>query len=233
MKSFLLFVCVYLISNLVWSQNVVIDTYDVNSITETSARTGGKITDDGGFPITARGVVYSTDSDPTVETSPKTINGSGTGIFLSTLSGLSPNTLYYVRAYATNSNGTSYGNMTGFITANSLFTFNFYKDRSIDTTLYPWGEVGTYPFYKHHVSITNNLALPPGVFFYIEFDSVLNRVAFETPGNIRYINSGDTVHMNTYDEGSIGAFYTDTLGLDGHASAKYKVKVGGKAPGNK
>jgi uncharacterized protein (TIGR02145 family) len=84
-------------------------TSDVTSITASSASCGGNVTADGGALVTARGVCWSTSPNPTVSGS-KTVDGAGAGIFSSTFSGLQPNTLYYVRAYATNSSGTGYGN---------------------------------------------------------------------------------------------------------------------------
>ena len=82
----------------------------ITSITTNSAVSGGTISADGGGSITARGVVWSTSTSPTITLSTKTTDGSGKGIFTSTISGLVPNTTYYIRAYATNKNGTGYGN---------------------------------------------------------------------------------------------------------------------------
>ena len=72
---------------------------------------GGNITTDGGSPVTVRGVCWSTSSNPTIANS-KTTDGTGVGSFTSSLSGLETNTTYYLRAYATNSVGTGYGNET-------------------------------------------------------------------------------------------------------------------------
>jgi len=100
---------------------ITLTTTSVTSITATSAVSGGNITSDGGAPITARGVVWSTSQDPTVDTNQgKTTDSTGTGVFISNLTGLSPNTTYYVRAYATNSVGTSYGNEQFFTTLDGL-----------------------------------------------------------------------------------------------------------------
>jgi len=90
-------------------------TVAVTSITTSSASTGGNITDDGGAEVTARGVCWGTATNPTISGS-KTSDGTGIGSFTSDLSGLSPNTMYYVRAYATNSAGTAYGNELSFTT---------------------------------------------------------------------------------------------------------------------
>jgi hypothetical protein len=85
-------------------------------IATTAATAGGNITSDGGLVITARGVCWSTSSTPTINNS-KTTDGNGTGVFTSNLTGLQPNTKYYLRAYAANLSGTTYGNEVSFTTA--------------------------------------------------------------------------------------------------------------------
>ena len=94
-----------------------VTTNTVSSITTTSATCGGNVISDGGTTVTARGVCWSTSQNPTVSNS-HTTNGSGTGSFISSLTGLTANTTYYVRAYATNSAGTAYGNEVSFTTTN-------------------------------------------------------------------------------------------------------------------
>ncbi|MEX0981773.1 MAG: DUF1566 domain-containing protein [Bacteroidales bacterium] len=84
-------------------------TNAVTSVTETTAESGGIISDDGGAAVTERGVCWSTNQNPTTADN-KTSDGTGTGSFTSSITGLTSNTTYYVRAYATNSAGTAYGN---------------------------------------------------------------------------------------------------------------------------
>jgi uncharacterized protein (TIGR02145 family) len=86
-----------------------------SAVTLTTATSGGNITADGGGAVSARGVCWSTAAAPTTANS-KTIDGSGTGSFISNLTSLLPGTLYHVRAYATNSAGTAYGNEITFTT---------------------------------------------------------------------------------------------------------------------
>ncbi len=93
-----------------------VTTATVSSVTATSAVCGGNVTADGGATVTARGVCWNTAGNPAV-TDSKTTDGSGIGSFTSSISGLSANTLYYVRAYATNSAGTGYGNEETFTTS--------------------------------------------------------------------------------------------------------------------
>ena len=92
-------------------------TEPVTQITSRSAISGGNIISDGGDAVSARGVVWSTEHNPTLENNLGfTVDGSGTGTYVSELVGLIPNATYYVRAYATNSHGTAYGNQIQFTT---------------------------------------------------------------------------------------------------------------------
>ena len=84
-------------------------TTAVTAITTNSASSGGNITANGGEEVTARGVCWGTTANPTVSGS-KTSDGTDIGTFTSAIAGLTPNTDYHVRAYATNSVGTAYGN---------------------------------------------------------------------------------------------------------------------------
>ena len=93
----------------------ILTTTAVTSVTLTTAVSGGNITSDGGGIVTARGVCWSTSPNPTTAAS-STTDGSGTGVFTSNLTGLSPSTTYYVKAYAVNSEGTAYGNEVSFTT---------------------------------------------------------------------------------------------------------------------
>ncbi|MEQ8245008.1 FISUMP domain-containing protein [Fulvivirga sp.] len=88
----------------------------ISDITTTTAISGGDIISDGNASVTARGIVWGTTTAPTIELSTKTENGTGTGVFSATITGLSASTTYFVRAYATNSAGTAYGDELTFQT---------------------------------------------------------------------------------------------------------------------
>jgi uncharacterized protein (TIGR02145 family) len=92
-----------------------ISTIDISSITSTSAISGGNVTSDGHAPVTTRGVCWSASSNPTIDNQ-HISNGEGTGTFSCAITGLIPGTTYYVRAYATNSVGTAYGENKSFTT---------------------------------------------------------------------------------------------------------------------
>jgi len=113
-------------------------TYSVTNITSTTASCGGKITNAGNSTITERGVCWSKTSNPTISNS-KTSNGTGTGSFSSSISGLSANTMYYVRAYATNSAGTAYGNQVSFKTESQVGSVVFWSKRNLSGSfVYQW-----------------------------------------------------------------------------------------------
>ncbi len=84
-------------------------TTAISDRTGISATSGGTVTSDGGATVTARGVCWGMSLNPTINDN-KTIDGSGTGLFVSAITGLNVGKTYYIRAYATNSSGTAYGN---------------------------------------------------------------------------------------------------------------------------
>ena len=108
--------------SLTYAYSLEIKTANVPVLTTTlatltfggGASSGGNITDNSGSDVTARGVVWSTNTTPTIDLPTKTVDGSGDGVFTSAISGLTAGTTYYVRAYATNGAGTAYGDQITF-----------------------------------------------------------------------------------------------------------------------
>ena len=86
----------------------IVTTLPVINITSYSAECGGTVISDGGSQVIVKGVCWSTTPNPTINNF-CTANGSGLGSFVSVISNLKEDTVYYVRAYATNANGTGYG----------------------------------------------------------------------------------------------------------------------------
>jgi len=101
------------------SGSATVITSTTTDLTFSTAVSGGNVLGDGGTPITSRGVCWSTSQNPTLADN-HTSDGSGTGTFTSYLSELIPNTQYYIRSYAINSVGTSYGNQLSFLTPQAV-----------------------------------------------------------------------------------------------------------------
>jgi len=101
-----------------------LSTTEASSITLSTAKSGGNVTNEGGVNVISRGVCWSTLGNPTIELSTKTADGTGVGSFTSSIFGLAENTTYYVRAYATNLKGTAYGSVISFKTQSSVLIFN-------------------------------------------------------------------------------------------------------------
>ncbi len=93
-----------------------VQTLNIAAIGDQTATVNGNVTSDGGFSVTARGVCWSKTTAPTIIANPFTKDGEGKGNFTGSLSGLTPGTTYYVRAYSTNQEGMNYGNELSFKT---------------------------------------------------------------------------------------------------------------------
>ena len=120
-----------------------ISTSTISNIGYTSATCGGTIGADGNATITARGVCWSTSSNPTIALSTKTVDGTGIGSFTSSITGLTENTIYYVRSYATNAIGTAYGNEVVFTAPLDL------------TDLTPRVTIGTQMWTTQNLNVSN------------------------------------------------------------------------------
>lgn len=119
----------------------IVETQAVTEVLDQSAKSGGKITSNGGGNIIAKGVVWSKSPNPTVALQTKSIDGTGSNLYTSELVNLEKNTTYYLKAYATNSAGTAYGNEITFTTLN------------VDLTN---GLAGYYPFTGNAIDSSGN-----------------------------------------------------------------------------
>jgi len=176
----------------------VLTTTAISSITTISAISGGTITFDGGSSITGRGVCWSTKAKPTIADS-KTNDSIGTGSFTSSIAGLQEGTIYYVRAYATNSLGTAYGNEVRFTPLNVFNpNFNYGSVNDIDGNVYKTIKIGTQTWMAENLRTTkyNDGTAIPAI-----TDNTTAWGNLSTPAYCWYDNDAD-IYKNTY-----GALY--------------------------
>ena len=178
-----------------------VTTNAVSNISATSATCGGNVTSDGNSAVTAKGVCWSTSQNPTI-TNNKTNDGQGLGAFTSNITGLTTATSYYVRAYATNSNGTSYGEQRS-------FTPGAFID-SRDGNVYRTVEIGS------QVWMAENLAYLPSV-------NMVADGSEDAAGSYYYVYGYDGTNVAdakaTGDYATYGVLYNWTAAMDGEASS--------------
>ena len=136
----------------------VVTTAAVHSVTTSSAVSGGTVVHDGGLPISDRGICWSTEPSPTLGDA-YVSGGAGAGDFSCGLTDLEANTIYYVRAYATNSVTTAYGETVSFITDDSAFICGVSTIRDYDENLYHTVAIGSQCWMKENMRSTR---LPDG-----------------------------------------------------------------------
>ena len=191
-------------------------TSDITEVTHNSAVSGGNVTDDGGSEVTARGVCWSTNQNPTIEDN-KTTDGAGLGSYTSNLTNLESNTTYYVRAYAINEAGTAYGSIyvleteketTGTVNGHEWIdlglpsglkwaTCNVGADNPEDYgNYYAWGETATKSEYADSNSLTYELSISE-----LQAQGIIDGNSNLTPQyDAATANWGGTWRMPTRDE---------------------------------
>ena len=221
--------CVYGSAAPTVSTSTTAPTVSYNS----ASSVGGSVHNNGGLSVSAKGIVYSSsNSTPTVGgsgCSTKTSSASSTN-FTVTLSSLNPGTLYYYRAYATNSKGTTYGEVKSFTTQEASYVTNWYSDNSgaiteiSKTSAIIWGKC--YPAsgdpiqYKGFILYKKNSS---GT-----FDQVFDEY-YSSPGT-HTITGGYTVTLGNSSTTENG-FYMIVDGLEPGATYKYMAEVKGQNSG--
>ena len=178
----------------------MVETSDVTDITDMSAVCGGKIVDDGGSEIIEKGVVWSTEPDPTVAHSNKIDDATEGESFISSISGLLYSTKYYVRAYAVNSIGTSYGETREFQTSDLDWSKVTDLSSSGTANCYIVSKSGSYKI----PAVKGNSSESVGTVKSVE-------VLWESFGTSTAPKAGDLIKSVSYSNGTITFQTSDTF----------------------
>jgi hypothetical protein len=171
-------------------------TSSATEITRTTAVTGGSITSDGGSNIIARGVCWRANAVPTLGHYRNTYDGKGMGSFISVITELSPNTTYFIRAYATNSLGTEYGDTISFTTQPAIDPTSIPILRTFEVT-----------------SITENCVTSGGFMTYENVNEVVDTIS--TRGVCWSTTPNPTIEdSNSVDGKGKGSFNSCLTGLE-------------------
>lgn len=187
-------------------------TTTITSISQTFAFSGGNITSDNGGSIMIRGVCWSINQNPTTADF-KSEDGAGTGAFTSSITGLTKGTTYNVRAYATNSLGTGYGNTQQFTTElgilfNPNLTYGSVTD--IDGNVYKTITIGTQIWMAENLKTTKYSDGTP-----IPLVNTKTTWATLSTNSKAYSWHSDSIrYKDTY-----GALYTWAAAMNGAASS--------------
>ena len=185
----------------------------ISSITENDALVKATVTSSGSSSVTAKGVIWSTEPNPTIELSTKTENGTGSGDYTAVITGLNDFTKYYVRSYATNSYGTAYGPEVEFSTTYSGDATDLSSTESSNS--YIVNDV--YPVYKFRAVKGNSSESLS--------DTFVGNVVWESYGTSESIRPGDLIDKVLYHDGYI-YFKLDEAGKEGNALIAVKNTKG-------
>jgi uncharacterized protein (TIGR02145 family) len=169
----------------------VVHTLGVGSVTQTDAICGGTIFNTGSSPVTARGVCWGTTPNPTLSDNNYTTDGTGIGNFTSTITGLTPYTIYYVRAYATNSAGIAYGEVQRFAYANPYNGQPCPNAPSVtdyDGNIYPTVQLGAQCWMAANLRTTH----------YVDGTSIALGTDTSSSISYRYYPANNSTNVSTY-----------------------------------
>ena len=179
---------------------------DNDKVTATSAVVDVTVTDEGLSSVVEKGIVWSTSYNPSLELDPKVVAGRGSGDFSVTLNSLEPYTLYYVRGYATNSEGTSYGSVKAFRTKNAIdYTKATDLSASGSANSYIVPSAGSYKF----KAVKGNSLTSVGACSSLS-------VLWESFGNSNYLNPGSLIALTDHKDGYV-YFKTNSTYYEGNA----------------
>ena len=188
----------------------VVTTTAVTNVTVSGATSGGNVTSDGNVNVSARGVCWSTGQTPTISDS-HTSDGTGTGSFTSTVSGLNPGTTYHLRAYAINSEGTGYGSIVSFATQGSAAITSTTSATGITTSAATLNGLVNPNYLSTTVTFEYGLTTAYGTSVAATQSPVTGSSSTNVSVNLTGLNPGATYHFRVKAVNSIGTTYGDDM----------------------
>lgn len=209
---------------------VRITTANVTEIKTNSALCGGMINDDGGMVIDRRGVCWSTSENPTIILSTKTIDGSGSGFFASAITGLDDGITYNIRAYATNSKGTTYGNNISFTTL-QLPTVITIEPTNVGTLIATLnGEINASNS-STTVTFEYGTTMDYGLIVTADQSPVTGNISTRVSANVSGLSESTTYHFRVKASSSVGTVYGDDISFTTLASNGDMTDIDGNTYG--
>lgn len=194
----------------------------IENITQTSVELVGELFSDGGFEVTERGFCIDTNGYPSIDTEHKYIGGGDIGQYRLTINSLSPSTKYYVRAYAKNRNGISYGSMVDFTTKDGLPSVETTQVKYGTTILECYGNVtkdGGFPIIRRGFCYSTNSKPTLDDKFVLSTSNSVGEYSL----TIDNLEEGTTYYVRAFVENEKGVSYGDVISATTMVTTTFRV----------
>jgi len=199
-----------------------IESLGTGSIKATSASLGGRLISNGGYEVTERGVCWDKDGTPSVEDNYKFIDGQETINYWIDVDGLSPNTKYYMRAYAKNKHGIAYGGIESFTTKDGLPSVETTQVKYGTTILECYGNVtedGGFPIIRRGFCYSTHSKPTLDDKFELSTSNIVGEYSL----TIDNLEEGTTYYVRAFVENEKGISYGDVISATTMVTTTFRV----------
>lgn len=199
-----------------------IESLGAGSIKATSASLGGRLISNGGYEVTERGVCWDKDGTPSVEDNYKFIDGQETINYWIDVDELSPNTKYYMRAYAKNKHGIAYGGIESFTTKDGLPSVETTQVKYGTTILECYGNVtkdGGFPIIRRGFCYSTHSKPTLDDKFVLSTSNSVGEYSL----TIDNLEEGTTYYVRAFVENEKGVSYGDVISATTMVTTTFRV----------